>query len=60
MRAINESYARENDRLLKITNFSEYDKKVNNLKNKIDSLSEEANSLKDNLIAEKEKSAELI
>ena len=35
LKSLNESYARENERLLKITNFSEYDEKINSLKAEI-------------------------
>ena len=35
LKSLNESYARENERLLKITNFSEYDEKINSLKSEI-------------------------
>jgi len=38
MKQINESYARENERLLKITNFSEYDERIMNLNREIGSL----------------------
>ena len=38
MKQINESYARENERLLKITNFSEYDERIMALNREIGSL----------------------
>ena len=54
MRSLNESYARENERLLKIVNFSEYDEKVNNLKAEIAEHSKTILELKDTLKVSKE------
>ena len=55
MKSLNDSYARENERLLKITNFSEYDEKINGLKAEISELSHMCTNLKESLRAEKEK-----
>ena len=55
MKSLNESYARENERLLKIVNFSEYDEKVNGLKAEIAELTHMCANLKESLRAEKEK-----
>ena len=54
MRSLNESYARENERLLKIVNFSEYDEKVNGLKAEIAEHSKTILELKDLLKTSKE------
>ena len=54
-----EVYARENERLLKIVNFSDYDEKINNLKNKILEQSSSIKELKYSLKAEKENSVNL-
>ena len=53
MKSLNDSYARENERLLKITNFSEYDEKINGLKAEISELSHMCTNLKESLRAEK-------
>ena len=55
MKSLNDSYARENERLLKITNFSEYDEKINGLKAEISELTHMCANLKESLRAEKEK-----
>ena len=57
--SLNESYARENERLLKITNFSEYDEKINGLKAEIAEQSKAILKLNDSLKAEKGKSVDL-
>ena len=57
--SLNESYARENERLLKITNFSEYDEKINGLKTEIAEQSKTILKLNDSLKAEKGKSVDL-
>ena len=57
MKHINESYARENERLLKITNFSEYDEKINGLDQEIESLKESGLKLQEKLKASQEKVA---
>ena len=54
MKSLNESYGRENERLLKIVNFSEYDEKVNNLKAEIAEHSKTILELKDTLKVSKE------
>ena len=54
MRTLNESYARENERLLKIVNFSDYDEKVNNLKAEIAEHSKTILELTDTLKVSKE------
>ena len=54
MKSLNESYGRENERLLKIVNFSEYDEKVNNLKAEIAEQSKKILVLQDSLKASKE------
>jgi len=59
MTAANEAYARENERLLKITNFSEYDEKINNLKAEAQKETEKGQVLQERLSAEKDKSADL-
>ena len=57
--SLNESYARENERLLKITNFSEYEEKINGLKAEIAEQSKAILKLNDSLKAEKGKSVDL-
>ncbi|MFK7827898.1 MAG: hypothetical protein AB8G05_27365 [Oligoflexales bacterium] len=57
--SLNESYARENERLLKIVNFSEYDEKINGLKAEITAHSKTILELRDSLKAEKGKSVDL-
>ena len=59
MKSLNESYARENERLLKIVNFSEYDEKINSLKAEIGDFSKTVTELKDSLSAERKKSVDL-
>lgn len=59
MKSINESYAKENERLLKITNFSEYDEKINSFKSKIEKLSDARLALQEALKLEKEKTVNL-
>ncbi|MFK7826378.1 MAG: hypothetical protein AB8G05_19680 [Oligoflexales bacterium] len=54
IKSLNESYARENERLLKIVNFSEYDDKVNSLKAEIAAHSKTILQLKDHLKSSKE------
>ena len=54
LKSLNESYARENERLLKITNFSEYDDKINSLKAEISNHSMTILELKDLLKTSKE------
>lgn len=54
LKSLNESYARENERLLKIVNFSEYDDKVNNLKTEITKHSKTILELQDTLRNSKE------
>ncbi|MFK7827037.1 MAG: hypothetical protein AB8G05_23035 [Oligoflexales bacterium] len=56
IKSLNESYARENERLLKIVNFSEYDDKVNSLKAEIAAHSKTILQLKDLLKSSKESS----
>ena len=54
MKSLNESYARENERLLKIVNFSEHDEKINGLKAEIADLAKTVEKLKGELKATKE------
>ena len=54
MKSLNESYARENERLLKIVNFSEHDEKINGLKAEIADLAKTVEELKGELKATKE------
>lgn len=58
MKSLNETYARENERLLKIVNFSEYDEKINGLKAQIEKLDSECASLMETLKSEKEKAVD--
>ena len=59
MKSLNESYALETERLLKIVNFSEYDEKINSLKAEIEGYSKTVTELKDSLSLERKKSVEL-
>ena len=59
MKSLNESYALENERLLKIVNFSEYDEKISGLKSEIEDYSKTVSELKDSLSTERKKSVEL-
>ena len=54
LKSLNESYARENERLLKITNFSEYDDKINSFKSEIEEHSKTILDLKGLLKTSKE------
>ena len=54
LKSLNESYARENERLLKISNFSEYDDKINSLKADITSHSKTILDLQELLKTSKE------
>ena len=54
LKSLNESYARENERLLKITNFSEYDDKINSLKTESAMHSKTILELEDRLKTSKE------
>ena len=54
LKSLNESYARENERLLKITNFSEYDDKINSLKSEITNHSKTILDLQELLKSSKE------
>ena len=54
-----EIYARENDRLLKIANFSEYDDKINGLKSKIEDQAEVISKLSESLKDEKKRGVDL-
>ena len=59
MRLINESYARENERLLKIVNFSEYDEKISTLKTQIEKLTTDSVQLNEEIALYQEEISQL-